>query len=121
MAFVPCDHLSTSIVNCASGPAPGTPCVCICKNEAGDAVRPRIRNVHSAAHGQLTKQTGSPPPGVDAVYDFEHDTTTTQSPGTTVDGAWIPYSGGTIKIRIRFRGDSGPEQFDLETNDPGEC
>ena len=121
MPFVRCNHFTATIVTCDSTTPTGTACVCICKSADGSTVRPRIRNLHSATHGRLVKDTGTPPSGIDAVYDFEHDTTGTQSPGTTVDGDWIPYSGGSVTIRIRYQGPGGPTHFDATSNSPEAC
>ena len=120
MIFALCTHLTATTPVCDPGLPAGTACVRICKSADGTQARLQIRNVHSAARGELF-DAGTPPSGFDAVFDFEHDTSATQSPGTTVDGDWIPYSGGAVKIRIRYQGPSGPAAIDLETNDPDVC
>jgi hypothetical protein len=121
VAFSLCNHLTSTTVDCSTSPPAGTPCACICKNAAGTAVRPRIRNLHDGTHGRLVKDGGTPPSGFLAVYDFVHDTTGTQGTPCVVDGDYVAWPGGTAKIRIRYQGAGGPTNFDLQDDTPSTC
>src|SRR5690242_17941990 len=96
MAFVACTHLD-GVGLCTDSPKPGAgdPAVCICRNSARTAAWPRIRNVHTGSHARLVKRTTTPPTGVEAEYDFEHDTPGTQT-GGAVNGDPVAYTDGQL-------------------------